>query len=143
MKRILILTILIGLTAFSLLFVRQLKAQTTPTLSTNPTTINLTGAGQPATFAINIANATNITAYGFTMSFNPAVLQFTSFADGGWLGSTGNTVVPLNPVVDNINGTVQIGAFALASNNGPNGSGTLGFFYFFFFFHTKKQNFFI
>jgi len=72
-----------------------------------------------------VDDVTNLGGYQFTINFDPGVLHATGSSDGGFLGSTGRTVSPLTPQIDNTAGKISVGAFSLGSNDGPSGSGKL------------------
>lgn len=92
-------------------------------------------AGADINIQVNIANVTDpdgLGAYEFILSFDPNVLEFDSFANGAFLGSTGRgvTCLPARLDVDGDTtvdpGFVRIGCATLAFEPaGPTGGGTL------------------
>lgn len=82
--------------------------------------------GEERTIDIHAAGGENMGAYEFNFTYNPAVLQVNSVSDGLFLGSTGRSVVTLDPpVIDNAGGSVSFGAFTFGAQSGPSGEGTL------------------
>jgi len=63
--------------------------------------------------------------FQFTLHFDPAVLHADSASLGPFLGSTGRTVSPLGPDIDNDAGTITYGGFSFGSAPGPNGTGVI------------------
>ncbi len=112
----------------------------TPTLST-PVLLKLSPAttlihhppsgvatSAPVPIQINIEDAANLGGFQFDIHYNSASLVISGAPDvvlGPFLGSTGNTTIPLGPVIDNNTGQVTYGASTLAAQPGPNGSGNL------------------
>ncbi len=104
--------------------VQKASAQSLTTLTVVPA--SQTGnIGDLIIVQVNLNNGTNIGGYQFDLNFNPAVLQFQSRSDESWLSSTGRTLIPLTPQVDNTNGKVTLGAATFGSGAGPDGSGNL------------------
>jgi len=78
-----------------------------------------------ATFTFNVAvgNIADLAAYEFTLSWDPAVLDFVDVANGSFLASTGRSVFCPSPVVG-VN-TVRFGCVTLGTPPGASGSGVL------------------
>jgi general secretion pathway protein D len=87
------------------------------------TTVSLSPNSFNVTLVVN--NVTNLAGYQTDLIYNPALLQVSAVAQGAFLGSTGRTVAPVGPVIDNTIGRVTFGAFTFGTAPGPNGSGTL------------------
>jgi hypothetical protein len=95
-----------------------------------PTTIvaapNLiVGVGGNFDVAITIANAVDLSAYQFTVAYDPSIIEFVSAKDGPFLTSTGRwfggLVGPMTGA-----GTVTFGAYTNGlAPAGPSGNGTL------------------
>ena len=101
-------------------------AQTAPTLSVTPAQASVP-QGRTVELEVRIANASNLGAFEFTLTYDPAVVTVVSATVGSFLGSTGRWVgVPKPaPIINNDDGRVSIGAYSYGSANGPNGSGVL------------------
>jgi hypothetical protein len=82
-----------------------------------------------AVFVVSVVvdNVMDLGGYEFTVTFNSAVVHVQSVALGPFLGSTGNTVVPLGPAIDNTAGSFTFGGFTLPPRAapGPTGTGTV------------------
>lgn len=75
---------------------------------------------------IDVAQVTNLGSFEFTLEFPPATLEAESATLGAFLGSSGRTVIPVNPTINNNTGEVVYGAATLGENTpGPNGGGHL------------------
>ncbi|MBN2009888.1 right-handed parallel beta-helix repeat-containing protein [candidate division KSB1 bacterium] len=74
-----------------------------------------------------IENVSNLGAFQFDMVYDTNVLHANSATMGAFLSSTGRTVIPVGPDVDNSTnpGKVTFGGATLGVNAGPIGSGTL------------------
>jgi len=70
-------------------------------------------------------DVTNLGAYQVELTFNPAVVHVTTVTPGPFLGSTGRTVSPVGPAIDNGAGKVIFGAFTFGTQPGINGTGVL------------------
>jgi hypothetical protein len=81
----------------------------------------------PGTFTVDVVlhGGLNLTGYEFNLAFDPDVLQVDAVADASFLGSTGRTVVPGTPEIDNTAGTLFFGAVSAGTMDGPDGRGTL------------------
>lgn len=81
--------------------------------------------GDKFTVDVLIEDASDLGSYEFKMDFTPSVVEVVGAADGGFLKSTGRTVIPLGPDIDNEVGIVAFGAISTGSASGPEGSGKL------------------
>lgn len=81
--------------------------------------------GDPVPVAVRVSGAENIGAYQFDVMFDPSIVQLTSVTDGGFLSTTGRTVVSLPPVIDNTTGVATVGAYSFGTASGPSGAGDL------------------
>ena len=84
----------------------------------------------PGTAEVNvkIENVTNLGAFEFTLKYNGSIVKIWQPTDvqlGDFLGSTGRTVVPTGPDIDNDAGEMTFGAFTFGENPGPDGDGVL------------------
>ncbi|MGQ9560305.1 MAG: T9SS type A sorting domain-containing protein [Candidatus Oleimicrobiaceae bacterium] len=86
-----------------------------------------TTPGQPCSVNVVIDNVSNLGAFQFDMLFSPAVVHAKEATVGPFLGSTGRTVVPVGPHIDNTSmpARVTFGAATFGSAPGPTGSGVL------------------
>lgn len=80
-------------------------------------------AGQTINLNINIAGASDLSAWQFDIGFDPTVLQAVSTTEGTFLSSIGPTFFDPG-TIDNIGGTVTFVLDTLFSS-GASGSGTL------------------
>ena len=78
-----------------------------------------------ASVAISVTNASNLAAFETTLRFDPALLSARSVQMSNWLSSTGRTVIPVGPTIDNVNGSIRFGAASLGSAPGVSGSNLL------------------
>lgn len=85
------------------------------------------GVQTGATFTIDVVieEAVDLGGYEFQVSFSASVLEVTKVEEGGYLGSTGRRVFPVNPEIDNEVGTVRYGVASVGGPAGPDGSGKL------------------
>lgn len=88
-----------------------------------------TSEGMPFVTHIVIDDVNNLGAFDLDVTFNAALVQVDSVELGDFLGSTGRTVSPLGPVVDNTAGRLDFGAYSYGDNAGPSGAGILGVIY--------------
>lgn len=103
----------------------EAAALASPLIRFNPSSTTV-AAG--ATFVVDVLvdNATDLGAFEFTLSFNPAVVSLQSATLGSFLSSTGRTAVAL-PLTQHASGTYEYGGYTYAATRvlGPNGTGTL------------------
>lgn len=105
--------------------IRGTEAQVlTPSVSLLvPTGVN---NGDTVDIQVMANNVADLGAYEFTLDYDPSIITVNSAANGPFLASTGRTVSPLAPVIDNTAGTVTVAAFSLgATPAGPEGSGQI------------------
>ena len=102
----------------------QEAALQNPTVRIDPAT-SVVGAGQTFTVAVMIDQASNLGGFEFTLRFTPATVTADSVTLGDFLGSTGRTVIPVGPNINNQTGRVSFGAASIGSAPGPNGTGVL------------------
>jgi hypothetical protein len=81
--------------------------------------------GEPFTVAVMVDNAMGLGGFQFDMVFSPSIVRVDEVTLGGFLGSTGRSVIPLDPVIDNQNGEATFGAFSYGHASGPEGTGAL------------------
>lgn len=72
---------------------------------------------------IRVSSVTDLGAYSFEFTYDPAVVTFVSVANGSFLGSTGRTITCSGPVVTAT--SVVFSCDSTGSQTGPVGSGTL------------------
>lgn len=101
----------------------RVDAVQTVTLRVSPTS-QTANVGDAVTVEVWVDGVTNLGAYQFTLNFDPAVLNATGATDGGFLGSTGRSVVPLSSI-NNALGTITVGAASFGTEPGPDGTGLL------------------
>jgi len=79
------------------------------------------------TFAIEvmIEGARDLGAFQFELAYDPSIVQVKEVTVGDFLESTGRSVVPLGPQVDNVAGKVAFGAISFGTGPGPDRRGTL------------------
>lgn len=79
------------------------------------------------TFTMDIVaqDVTNLAAYQVELTYNPAIVHVTAVTPGPFLGSTGRTVSPVGPNIDNGAGRAVFGAFTFGTAPGVNGTGVL------------------
>ena len=81
--------------------------------------------GNTFTVTVMIDEASDLGAFQFDMHYAPTIVQVEAMTLGNLLASTGRTVVPAGPSVDNSTGFASFGAFSFGSEPGPGGRGTL------------------
>ena len=98
----------------------------------SPATVKVSPASKRAplsggTFTIDIVaeGVSNLGGYQVEMTYNPTIAQVTAVMPGPFLGSTGRTVSPVGPTIDNMSGLVRFGAFTFGTQAGVNGTGVL------------------
>ncbi len=93
-----------------------------PAVRLEPATIQA-DAGTPIEVDVVIQNVSNLGAFQFDLTYDPAIVQVDSIALGEFPGSTGRNVSPLGPRTDA--GKAVYGAFSFGDAAGPDGSGPL------------------
>ena len=82
--------------------------------------------GQVFATDVTISDVVDLGAFEFTLAYSPTVVEVVTATLGSFPGSTGRSVVAVQPVIDGDAGTVRFGAFSLgATPPGPSGEGTL------------------
>lgn len=96
------------------------------TLLVFPATQGIPGeAGDLASIDLRIQGASALGAFETQLSFDPAVLQVTQVEPGDLLASTARTIYALPPRIDNLGGTVKLGACTTGLTPGASGDGLL------------------
>ena len=80
---------------------------------------------EPFVVQVVIEEANDLGAFQFNLTYDPSIVQVTEVVWGDFLESTGNSAVPVGPIVNNEEGKVTFGAFSLVSAAGPSGTGVL------------------
>ena len=96
------------------------NVNSTVSLRASTSTIPLTGQ---SCISVQIAQAHNLGAFDFTLSFPATRLAGASASLGPFLGSTERTVSAVTPNISA--GSLTFGAYSAGSQDGPEGSGTL------------------
>ena len=96
------------------------NVNSTVSLTASSSTIPLTGQ---SCINVQIAQAHNLGAFDFTLSFPATRLAGASASLGPFLGSTERTVSAVTPNISA--GSLTFGAYSAGSQDGPEGSGTL------------------
>ena len=83
--------------------------------------------GPNETFVVQVVieEADDLGAFQFNLAYDPSILQVTEAVLGDFLESTGRSVVPIGPEVNNAEGRVTFGAISFGSGPGPSGTGVL------------------
>lgn len=74
---------------------------------------------------LTVENVANLAGFQTDLLFDPAIVHVNSVSLGAFLGSTGRTVAPVGPTIDNTAGKVTFGAFSFGSQAGASGAGAL------------------
>ncbi len=72
-----------------------------------------------------IEEAGDLGAFQFDLTYDSSILEVTEAVLGDFLGSTGRSVAPIGPEVNDAQGRVTLGAFSFGSGPGPSGTGVL------------------
>ena len=96
------------------------NVNSTVSLTASTSTIPLTGQ---SCISVQVAQADNLGAFDFTLSFPATRLAGASASLGPFLGSTDRTVSAVTPNISA--GSLTFGAYSAGSQDGPEGSGTL------------------
>jgi len=81
--------------------------------------------GETFTVTVMIDQASDLGAFQFDLLYITTTVTADGVVMGDFLGSTGRTVSPVGPIIDNQAGRVSFGAWTVGSAPGPNGTGTL------------------
>lgn len=103
-----------------------LQTPTAVRLSLLPTTADI-ALGSQFTLTVRIQDAVSIGAFQTDVIYDPNVLHVQGVSIGGFLGSTGRSVAPVGPVIDNTSGRVTFGAFTFGNQAGASGTGDLAY----------------
>ncbi|MEZ4651374.1 MAG: cohesin domain-containing protein [Candidatus Eisenbacteria bacterium] len=87
--------------------------------------LHLSGEGSLGSFVLEVDAAQDLGGFETTVSFDPSVIQIESVEMSAFLASTGRTMQPLGPDIDNEHGTLTFGAWTLGADAGPDGTATL------------------
>jgi PKD repeat protein len=83
-------------------------------------------AGETYTVSVNIGNASNMAAFGFTAFYDPALAEITGITIGSFAESSERTFAALGPMTDEQAGRVTFGAYSLgATKSGLSGDGAV------------------
>jgi len=77
---------------------------------------------QTGTTNVVVDSVKDLGSFEFTIQYDPTIVQIPSTTDvtlGSFLGSTGRTVSPVGPDIDNVNGKLTFGAFSFGSQTPP------------------------
>ena len=76
---------------------------------------------------IKIENGQNLGAFQFDLLYDSHIVHSDTARLGAFLGSTGRAVVPVKPIIDNVNnpGKITFAGFSLGIASGPSGSDIL------------------
>ncbi len=101
-------------------------ASSQPLVRISPEQAVLTSA-ESCTLRIVVENVVNLGAFEFTLTFASDIVHARAAGAESFLGSTGRTVVPVGPHIDNVAtpGQVTLGAATFGAAPGPTGNGTL------------------
>ena len=87
--------------------------------------VKTAGVSEACSVSVAIENVTNMSGFQFDIVFDPAVVQAEDAIVGEFLGSTGRTIFPVGPDIDNIEGKITYGAITFGDAAGVDGSGVL------------------
>ena len=75
--------------------------------------------------AVSVSDVVGLGGYQTLLSFDPGLLKVVAVTQTDWLASSGRTVVPLGPDIDNAAGTVGFGAasISISAQPGVDGNG--------------------
>jgi general secretion pathway protein D len=97
-----------------------------PVLSVVPASVSNVNVGSTISYDINISNVTDLYAFQFDLTFNPAIVSAVSIAEGSFLSSPCGSTCFVPGVIDNLGGTIAGNAGTLIGPPpGVTGSGTL------------------
>ncbi|MBN1560703.1 T9SS type A sorting domain-containing protein [candidate division KSB1 bacterium] len=92
-----------------------------PTVRIDPSSTEIQ-LDETGTVSVVIDSVNDLGSFEFTISYNPRCLLVAKQLDvslGSFLASTGRTVTPVGPTIDQNNGKVTFGAFSFGSNPAP------------------------
>ncbi len=95
-----------------------------PTMRVDPVE-SVVEVGETFTITVMIDEASDLGAFQFDLLYITTTVTVDGVALGDFPGSTGRTVIPVVPIVDNQVGRARFGAWTLGSAPGPDGTGEL------------------
>jgi hypothetical protein len=99
-------------------------AQYDPTVRIEPVQSMVT-VDESFTVSVMIDDASDLGAFQFDLRYTAAIVRVNGVTLGAFLGSTGRSVAPIGPKIDNQAGKVTFGTFSFGDLQGPNGTGEL------------------
>jgi len=81
--------------------------------------------GDTLTLQVMMDRAVDLGGFQFTLVYEPTMVSVEHATLGDFPGSTGRSIVPLGPTIDNEAGRLTFGAFAFGDEAGPSGTGPL------------------
>ncbi len=82
--------------------------------------------GQTFTANVTISDTEDLGAFEFTLAYSATTVEVVNVTLGVFPGSTGRTVIPIEPIINPSEGIVTFGAYSLgAEPPGPSGGGVL------------------
>lgn len=82
-------------------------------------------AGETFTVSVMIDEANDLECFQFELLYNPIVVTVDTVTVGDFLGSTGRTVIPVSPLIDNEAGTTVFAATSIGMAPEADGTGEL------------------
>ncbi|GAB4531745.1 MAG: hypothetical protein Kow0063_11380 [Anaerolineae bacterium] len=76
----------------------------------------------PFAVTVAISDVADLGSFEFDLAYNPDIVHVEDMSLAPFLGSTGRSVYPLGPVIDNGAGAVSFGAFSVGQAPGPDGT---------------------
>lgn len=86
--------------------------------------------GSSFTVDVVIEDVTDLDSFQFDLTYIPSVVTATDAVCGPFLGSTGRSVTPVGPTIDNAEGRITFGCSSEGGGPGPDGTGVLATFTF-------------
>ena len=117
-----LLTILVALS--SLTPATPAAAQTEPQVAIEPSDLTVQ-PGQAFTVTVTVVDVSDLGGYEIHLGFDPAVVEVAEAEDGGFLESSGRSLLELGTQIDAQAGTAVVGAVSLGQGPGAEGSGEL------------------
>lgn len=107
--------------------VTQVRAVSNTTLAVDPSSIIDTAKAPGSSFIVNVtvANVADLYTWQVLVLFNPSLLNCTNATLPSYNVYAGKSMFPVSPTIDNIGGSVAIGASLLGTQPGFTGSGVL------------------
>jgi hypothetical protein len=102
-------------------------AQAGPRVAVEPSEVTVE-LGQTFTVKVVVEDVSDLAGYEIHLGFDPAVVELVEVEQGGFLESTGRSIIGLGPQIDAEAGTVVVGAVSLGEGPGPEGGGELVIF---------------